>query len=171
VSRPAATYRSVATRWNATGSRCWCEPLRETCRVYTLGDPMEESPGRLLCDPPAVSPCVLTASHPHPHLCAASVKGRVHASSDIRDSFHPIASPHRDASRPCKFSAVVTAHLVTRFPLASLCKALFRSATIQWHHNAIGQQSLGERAPPRRPTPPQGQGQTGLAQSAAASGA
>ena len=103
VSRPAATYRSVATRWNATGSRCWCEPLRETCRVYTLGDPMEESPGRLLCDPPAVSPCVLTASHPHPHLCEASVKGRVHAPSDIRD-FHPIASPHRDASRPYKLS-------------------------------------------------------------------
>jgi hypothetical protein len=61
----------------------------ETCRVYTLGDPMEESPGRLLSILLLLSPCVLTASHPHSHLCEASVKGRVHASSYIRDSFHP----------------------------------------------------------------------------------
>jgi hypothetical protein len=52
----------------------------ETCRVYILGDPMEESPGRLLSILLLLSPCVLTASHPHSHLCAASVKGRVHAS-------------------------------------------------------------------------------------------
>ena len=61
----------------------------ETCRVYILGDPMEESPGRLLSILLLLSPCVLTASHPHSHLCEASVKGRVHASSYIRDPFTP----------------------------------------------------------------------------------
>ena len=105
-----------------------------TCRVYTLADPMEESPGRSLCDPPAAEP---VRAHSQPPT-SAPVRG-LREGPRARFIITSVTFPHRITPSRCvktlqvlKFSAVVTAHLVTSFPLASLCKALFRSATIQW---------------------------------------